>query len=55
MDPNEALKIIRKEMHRLTTSYVYDEEALSAAWDGLDHWLCAGGFLPSDWTQMGNR
>ena len=50
MDPNEALRELRDWAH---ANHGVDDNA--EIFEGLDHWLCAGGFLPDDWKQMGNR
>lgn len=46
VDPNEALNGIRDI---LDTSVDPDYDLLTTLFEGLDDWLCAGGFLPHDW------
>lgn len=59
MDPNEALKVIRRIVNacndpdgRVFGALTPREwlEELAEHVDGLDEWLSKGGFLPSDWA-----
>lgn len=52
MDPNEALKQLREELHEL----VIDDpsghnQRLVELFDGLDSWLSKGSFLPAAWAR----
>ncbi|WP_274916844.1 hypothetical protein [Streptomyces sp. WZ-12] len=56
MDPNEALKNIRKALQDYEADTDYDEDGrieavsrLQEAFECLDEWLKKGGFPPSDW------
>ena len=54
MDPNEALKRIRKLVEGAVGPSAYNEEQLAELaelFDGLDAWLSKGGFLPKDWNE----
>lgn len=65
MDPNEALKTIRKITPSLRewgeaeewavdptslTNHDADLLELADAFEALDQWLAKGGFLPADWA-----
>jgi hypothetical protein len=47
MDPNAALTKIRE----LIADGDSADMLLVEAFEGLDNWLCKGGFLPSDWQR----
>lgn len=58
MDPDEALKIVREGMAKAisdTWNAEVDEldwlDRTAEAFQGLDEWLCRGGFLPTDWNK----
>lgn len=53
MDPNEALKQIRAIVAQDNDAEM-DEDAfyrLKILFEGLDHWVSHGGFLPVDWDR----
>lgn len=63
MDPNEALKIMRRivreykpsiweEDERARRDIARDLDTMVDTFDGLDGWLEGGGSLPSDWSRM---
>lgn len=54
MDPNKALAEMRDlvkrahlAVHGSDISYMADE--MADIFEGLDEWLCKGGFLPDSW------
>lgn len=52
MDPNEALRRIRRFVTNIATDVGYDDDdvtELAELVDGLDEWLVGGGFLPAAW------
>ncbi|NNH75867.1 hypothetical protein HLB23_39465 [Nocardia uniformis] len=60
MDPTAALRMIREliaEADAISSELCHDDSdahrllyALTEAVEGLDRWLCRGGFLPVDWN-----
>lgn len=50
MDPNETLEQLRGEVELLPEG-MHSLPLLIELWEGLDTWLSAGGFLPSDWAR----
>lgn len=57
MDPDAALRQIRALIGAMASEECTTDHRsllaidLQAAWDGLDGWMRAGGFPPSDWAQ----
>jgi hypothetical protein len=52
MDPDEALRIIRLILHRMSgegIEYVHDAQCLAEEVEALDAWLSKGGVLPNAW------
>jgi hypothetical protein len=58
MDPNEALRLVRKAFTNMEQAgedndpsrFVMHAEDAREAFDALDGWLSRGGFLPRDWA-----
>lgn len=52
MDPNEALRLIRKNAKAVIDNPASSFEArqLAEQFEGLDAWLSAGGFNPLSWN-----
>jgi hypothetical protein len=48
MDPNAALEELRE---KLADPNENDLEEISILFEGLDSWLCRGGFLPIPWQR----
>jgi hypothetical protein len=63
MDPNAALEAMRQAIKALRAAAEGDsnDAEIQAGHDvadyaeGLDEWLCKGGFLPDPWTHGGSR
>ncbi len=52
MDPNAALKAIRDFVRQVDDGefVLSDIDSFVCYVRGLDEWICAGGFLPTQWT-----
>jgi hypothetical protein len=55
MDPDEALKKIRKGLEKIHATDDYDDlepvlQEVVEAMEALDKWITGGGFLPMDWA-----
>ncbi len=55
MDPDEALRRARDMVRRYSetgnTADIPDVATLADAFEALDSWLSAGGFLPAAWQR----
>lgn len=54
MDPNEALRRLRRLCEALSDRDDYDNEVageLAGQFEALDQWISKGGFLPDDWQR----
>ena len=53
MDPNAALQTLKEWATKAAVAGSYDETEWAAveAFDALDDWLSAGGFLPEAWQR----
>jgi hypothetical protein len=54
MDPDTALDRMRAAAARILDREVVDQDAddLAEAFEALDGWLRAGGFLPQSWSDL---
>jgi hypothetical protein len=57
MDPDAALDELRSWVDGDNSGRPASERAdrMGELFDGLDRWLCTGGFLPAPWTHGGDR